>query len=945
MSTDPEVTSYARLASSLSQSINRLGTEVGFNLLFCLVYCRWKAEDVAEHGDGESLWASFTNRLQAGPMQADLRNRRVHQPPDAAQALGEANNTDKLIGELLRGPSLSELLAELLPADAEDWYLSLLPSDLTDQTLLPIVDELRLPSAYGIGPGRMRKVMSLLFEALLNLRATEVSPSAVVNETPRDVSELMAGLVCSESDDVLDLASGFGGTLKASSSYLPFHLRGVEIDAWSVLMSRMRLELAGINATIEYGDGLADVMRAGGVPARAVASAVLAHPPGTRKRSSGDLSLDDSLVLGASSYFEWVHAALDGLLPGGRAAVILPGESLGPGGDGNSKFRAQLLERGLVEAVVALPARAFGSASGPSALWILRSEEADWHTGPVLLVDGSGYAGGDQVRGGIEHGTDAASEHNALVINRIKDVVLEFRHTGETKKADPNGLLSVSVATDLLATKDEFAAEAFLLAAAGGDGTPRRRARGNLEMKLKELRVSNFKAFGREQSAELAPITLIYGPNSAGKSSLIEALLLLKQSVDQSPSLVTDGPDVNVGSFVGALHRHDIQSVLSIGASYGPSFDEGAFGLDFSFQAGPSREGRQTELAIHFEGRGSESGSVRLTRAEGASAGLDSEPAFMITSSDARVLLDVFGPAYSPQASDLSAVQLPSIESIENSLSEADIFPIKWPVAGLTPNHLKSPPLIRGADNPMRFLDSVGYVPYGLKICLQRTSHLGPLRDPLRERVYPRGDSYPGVGSIEPFLVGSLFNNKSLVKEVNAWFVKLGIPYEMEVVLVEASGDRPWLLPDLLAICLTDTRSGVEVTPADVGFGVGQLLPIVAQLLSQVDGITCIQQPEIHVHPRLQTGIADLFIHATQAEGFSGQVIAETHSEAIILRLQRRIREGEIDAASVSVLYVDQDEEGTASITRLRLDDSGDFIDRWPDGFFVEQFDELLGGG
>ena len=72
--------------------------------------------------------------------------------------------------------------------------------------------------------------------------------------------------------------------------------------------------------------------------------------------------------------------------------------------------------------------------------------------------------------------------------------------------------------------------------------------------------------------------------------------------------------------------------------------------------------------------------------------------------------------------------------------------------------------------------------------------------------------------------------------------------------------------------------------------------------------------------------------------------IVETHSELLILRLQRRIREGKIKPEDISVLYVDPNDESTegSAIIPLRMDENGDFIDEWPQGFFDESFNELM---
>jgi predicted ATPase len=76
---------------------------------------------------------------------------------------------------------------------------------------------------------------------------------------------------------------------------------------------------------------------------------------------------------------------------------------------------------------------------------------------------------------------------------------------------------------------------------------------------------------------------------------------------------------------------------------------------------------------------------------------------------------------------------------------------------------------------------------------------------------------------------------------------------------------------------------------------------------------------------------------------FQNQIIAETHSEYLLLRLQRRIREGLIKNTDVSVLYVDTLPDGTSTVQHLRLDEDGSLIDEWPGGFFEERYNEMFG--
>lgn len=145
------------------------------------------------------------------------------------------------------------------------------------------------------------------------------------------------------------------------------------------------------------------------------------------------------------------------------------------------------------------------------------------------------------------------------------------------------------------------------------------------------------------------------------------------------------------------------------------------------------------------------------------------------------------------------------------------------------------------------------------------------------------------------------------------------------------------------------------VAPRDVGVGISQMVPVVVACLMDPKGLVAIEQPELHIHPAIQVGMGDLFIEATQgsqpAIGAERTLLVETHSEHIMLRLLRRIREevenelppgiGGITPSDLSVIYVESGSEGVR-FRRLRVSEDGDFLDRWPQGFFDERAEELF---
>ena len=146
---------------------------------------------------------------------------------------------------------------------------------------------------------------------------------------------------------------------------------------------------------------------------------------------------------------------------------------------------------------------------------------------------------------------------------------------------------------------------------------------------------------------------------------------------------------------------------------------------------------------------------------------------------------------------------------------------------------------------------------------------------------------------------------------------------------------------------LYDLHNKVFVQPSDIGVGVSQLLPLIVAAVTVKKGFVAIEQPELHVHPRVQVDVGDLLTQVADGPNF----IVETHSEHIILRLLKRIRQttdGELPEGfvhvtpdDVSINYLDASEHGV-QITRLNIDKDGEFIERWPGGFFDERDEELF---
>jgi hypothetical protein len=240
---------------------------------------------------------------------------------------------------------------------------------------------------------------------------------------------------------------------------------------------------------------------------------------------------------------------------------------------------------------------------------------------------------------------------------------------------------------------------------------------------------------------------------------------------------------------------------------------------------------------------------------------------------------------------------------------------------------------------------------------LSSITHLGPLRSmPPRVQAFSSSwdSTLPADGAN---VVPLLAKRPGILDQLNTWLERLEIPYEISVAKINSSES---LAPigEIQCLLLTDTRTGVSSSTLDVGFGLSQVIPVVIHaLLARPGNPLLIEQPEIHLHPAVQARLMDLFVSQVERQfrgqndplfpgrnlAGSRQFILETHSEHMILRLQKAIRLGRISPDRVAVLHVEKNGSGSSIVRRLRLNDRGEFIDEWPGGFFDERIDELFG--
>ena len=231
-----------------------------------------------------------------------------------------------------------------------------------------------------------------------------------------------------------------------------------------------------------------------------------------------------------------------------------------------------------------------------------------------------------------------------------------------------------------------------------------------------------------------------------------------------------------------------------------------------------------------------------------------------------------------------------------------------------------------------RFLQ---YVTSQFETAISRIIYLGPLRE-VPGRLYagiaerPQDVGTAGEDAVHVLWLGRGEKKQiELRKKVGKWMAEFDIAKEMK--LRQVAG--PYF-----QLTLSDKHTGIKTTLADVGFGASQLLPvIVAGYYAPLGSLLIEEQPEIHLHPRAQTQLADLFIDVAK-EGRS--LFIETHSEHILSRFQRRIAEGQIDKNLVAIYYCEPTEKGT-QLKRILLDSYGQLeAEGLPEGFFDDSYQE-----
>ncbi len=535
---------------------------------------------------------------------------------------------------------------------------------------------------------------------------------------------------------------------------------------------------------------------------------------------------------------------------------------------------------------------------------------------------------------------------------------------------------------------------------------------------LREYRLTNFKAFGETVTIPIRPLTLIFGANSSGKSSIFQSLLLLKQTLEEAKNpatvLLPKGSLVDLGTYRDFVHRHETnrsfefrarfdlgntnESILGKRQEYVPSLPGGRQILD---AMGIADASLTLKFSYDEEKRTLEPSGVDLT--------IEDERLPLISYNDTEVSCNFESKFWRPWWSYMKRYIKELIawaHSIEDGETGEDIGE-DWEGLQSTLERYQLEDIIEGVKQsgsvdfrkffPDKFkfdlmsfanlvnwkvnvslvaqystkdgteYDSTPDVSYrdirgelnesicrfATAICsplprlLENLVYLGPLRsqpehyyeysDDVSEYVGQRGENLPSI----------IVKRSDILEEINGDLKRLRVRYRLKLSKLRHEDESS---SNLFSPRLVDKDTGIDASLRDVGFGISQVLPIVVQSGLSEKKTLLIEQPEIHLHPAHQAELGDMFIRSAKER--DNTLLLETHSEHLMLRILRRIRqttnkdsdipEGcKISPKDVAVLYVQPGKNG-AEVIEIPVTEDGDFKNPWPGGFFEESIKELF---
>ncbi len=427
---------------------------------------------------------------------------------------------------------------------------------------------------------------------------------------------------------------------------------------------------------------------------------------------------------------------------------------------------------------------------------------------------------------------------------------------------------------------------------------------------IDSVTLGNFKCFADSGQVELAPLTVIFGRNNVGKSSILQSLLLLRQTLDApeyGPRLNLSGRLYAAGAFADVVHGHRASSHLT---------------MSFGVRGKRVPEG----TVITFEFTSDEPQPPRLVSLEIKSPNV---PDLVIARGRGK------GGPYTLSIG-------PANIGVER---QADFrFPVDGflPLIGDEPSRVGRPsPQRERARKRAREVLAV------LESAIRGTRAIGAFRRQPERRYEYMGRTPASIGLAGEHVVAALIEDSTrrgakgeMLRSVNQWLNHTGHVRLLPIRRL-SRGAR------LFELRLKDVGSGQWGNFADVGFGIGQALPVFVEGLRTPPGeLFIVQEPEIHLHPDAQLAMADFLVSLVKS---GRRVIVETHSENLLLRFRhavlggtaRQQRRPRLRPDELSVIYVHKANNGLSTTRRIEVDELGQ-TRNWPVDFMQEATKERM---
>ena len=522
------------------------------------------------------------------------------------------------------------------------------------------------------------------------------------------------------------------------------------------------------------------------------------------------------------------------------------------------------------------------------------------------------------------------------------------------------------------------------------------------------IKIENFKGISTPQKIEFAPLTLIFGANSAGKSTIVHAMHYFREVLatgngDVDEIQMTDC-ELRLGGFKNLIHKHDMDDQkrisIRVDVQSPTQFHKPLIHPQKVTECPTIKEvfrfirtvGIEISVGEHFQGY--------RTQQKPDYPVIVTFKLFL----DGQVFLETkVTPILNDEGIMGSCANMYSIDLEHPSLEmqgERTVLQCVFEKSGLSVEKYDEengdPPApiehTRGALPTHRSLTGQPSV-WGLlerlmvdvidhtSDILQKSCHLGPIREiPERgrrtslksnKRSWYRGQAaWQKLTEKDPD--GSVMIEETEKNSDRRWWVLdlkhwIDAPFSLERIGVWTSHEGDWAGGYYreadqrdVEVILRDLRTDTPVSLSDVGVGISQFIPVLVAALDQSLPIAFIEQPELHLHPKQQAMLGDVFAAQTSRgarwykppDGKDSQertIIVETHSELLILRLLRQVRETNLGMANskgislspldLKVYYVGSNEEGTV-FKEIQISDTGKFVQPWPDDFFELDFHE-----